>query len=110
MVLKNACFSLMGYTVFGSTPMASMISVLISTSVFASYSGSVTWLKQYRNSRFDEDRPPGTSHCVVTGSTMSEYFACVVINCAFANTKSILRCASMPRFMFGPVCKYAFSS
>ena len=85
--------------------MAFMISELISTSVFASYSGSVTWLKQYRNSRFDVARPPGTSHCVVTGSTMSEYMACVFMNCAFASTKSILRCASMPRFMFGPVCR-----
>ena len=105
MLLKNACFGLIGYTVFGSTPMASMIRELISTSVFASNSGSVTCEKQNRNSRLEAERPPGTSHWVVTGNTMSEYIACVVMNWAFARTKSILRCASMPRFMFGPVCR-----
>ena len=49
-----------------------MMSVLISWSVFDSYSGSVTFEKQKRNSRFEDAVPPGTSHCVVTGITMSE--------------------------------------
>ncbi len=40
--LKNACFSLKGYTFDESKPSASRMSELISASVFASYSGSVT--------------------------------------------------------------------